>query len=213
MNVRLVLVILKLFISPKELKVVGIILAVLFALPVIGVVAMAQAPIQAVSDALAFADPVTHMVQIKDANGNVLAELTASTTWPVCGQVMLEFGQPDPPFQLHHTGIDIAYRTGQPITTFMEGTVTRAVTNPYDSRGYGEYVTIDHGNYLTSLYGHMSQVNVTVGQHVKPGDIIGLEGSTGNSTGPHVHFETDVSQIPVNPRTFVAGNPPACGAR
>ena len=69
------------------------------------------------------------------------------------------------------------------------------------------YVVIDNGNNVTSLYAHLSKIAVTKGQDVQPGDVIGLEGGTGWATGPHVHFETRVFGIPVNPRTFVAGNP------
>jgi murein DD-endopeptidase MepM/ murein hydrolase activator NlpD len=72
--------------------------------------------------------------------------------------------------------------------------------------GYGNHIIIDNGNNITSLYGHLSQVNVKVGDEVKPGDIIGLEGQTGWATGPHVHFETRVFGIPVNPRTFISSN-------
>jgi len=75
------------------------------------------------------------------------------------------------------------------------------------SWGYGNYVVIDNGNNVTSLYAHLSKIVVTKGQNVQPGDVIGLEGQTGWATGPHVHFETRVFGIPVNPRTFVGGNP------
>ena len=66
---------------------------------------------------------------------------------------------------------------------------------------------IDHGNNITSLYGHMSETDATPGQVVKLGDVIGKSGSIGWSTGPHVHFQINVFGIPVNPRTFVEGDP------
>ena len=86
----------------------------------------------------------------------------------------------------------------------MEGTVTFAGEIPL---GLGKHTIIDHGTYITSYYGHLSAVYVTKGQKVKPGDIIGLEGETGWATGPHVHFQINVYGIPVNPRTFLQGNP------
>ena len=72
----------------------------------------------------------------------------------------------------------------------------------------GKYVMVDHGNNITSIYGHMSDVQAIEGQEVSPGDIIGLEGQTGHATGPHVHFEIRVYGIPVNPRVFMIGEPP-----
>jgi murein DD-endopeptidase MepM/ murein hydrolase activator NlpD len=156
---------------------------------------------------LAAIDPITHLVQIYDPNGKVIAQIQATSTWPVRGKVTTEFGAPDPPYQKHHTGFDIAYRVGEPITTFMEGTVLKVENNPDNSTGYGKYVLVGHSNNVTSLYGHMSETMALVGQTVKPGDTVGLEDSTGHSTGPHVHFEIRVFDVPVDPRTFMVGNP------
>ena len=84
-----------------------------------------------------------------------------------------------------HTGIDIALKTGDPVYAAFDGVVRVAKYNG----GYGNMVLIRHYNNLETLYGHMSAIKVKVGQKVKAGDIIGLGGSTGNSTGPHLHFE------------------------
>ncbi|MGP1514923.1 MAG: peptidoglycan DD-metalloendopeptidase family protein [Bacteroidales bacterium] len=84
-----------------------------------------------------------------------------------------------------HNGIDIALRTGDCIYAAFDGVVRVAKYNG----GYGNMVLIRHYNNLETLYGHMSEIKVKVGQKVKAGDIIGLGGSTGNSTGPHLHFE------------------------
>lgn len=130
------------------------------------------------------------------------------TAWPVCGIVTTEFGVPHAPWQSSHTGIDIANpagRAGDGITPFRKGTVI--VSDPSASTGWGKYVIVDHGSGVTSLYGHMSGVNVREGQHVAPGSTIGWEGSTGHSTGPHVHFEVRHHGTPVDPRDFVTGNP------
>lgn len=192
----------------KEITTVLGTLAFILVLPIFAVLTIADSGVSAASDALAALNPVSHMVEVRDSKGNIVAQLQTTTVWPVKGNVTTEFGEPDPPYQTHHTGIDIADKIGDPITTFMEGTVIQVENNPDNPRGYGKYVTISHGNSITSLYGHMSQTNVTIGQTVKPGDVIGLEGSTGHSTGAHVHFEIRVSDIPVNPRIFMIGDPP-----
>jgi len=84
-----------------------------------------------------------------------------------------------------HHGVDIALRTGDPVYAAFSGTVRIA------SRmgGYGKCVVLRHPNGLETLYGHLSKINVQQGQHVTAGEVIGQGGSTGNSTGPHLHFE------------------------
>jgi murein DD-endopeptidase MepM/ murein hydrolase activator NlpD len=72
-----------------------------------------------------------------------------------------------------------------------------------DNSGYGNRVMIDHGNGYVTLYGHMSRIDVTVGQTVNRGDRIGLEGSTGRSTGPHLHFEVRKGGATVNPLLYL----------
>jgi murein DD-endopeptidase MepM/ murein hydrolase activator NlpD len=129
-----------------------------------------------------------------------------SSVWPVHGKVFTEFGAPDLPWQARHTGIDIstARRAGiSPVTVFREGIVIRTGPNG----GFGNCVTVDHGGGLTSLYGHLQNITVTTGQHIGPGDTIGHEGSTGHSTGPHVHFEIQQNGRPVNPHDYVQGSP------
>jgi murein DD-endopeptidase MepM/ murein hydrolase activator NlpD len=88
--------------------------------------------------------------------------------------------------ETNHFGIDVAGQLGNPIFTADSGVVTYAGWNDY---GYGEMIVIDHGSGWQTLYAHLSQVNVTCGQEVNQGDTIGLMGSTGQSTGPHLHFE------------------------
>lgn len=190
--------------SKRELQIIGMTFAVLFVLPLFAVVIIANAGISEVASALAAVNPITHRVEVKDANGKVLAELDASTVWPVKGYISEEFGVPHMPWQPYHTGIDIAnpYRKiGDPVTPFMAGTV---IKTPRLNYSLGNHIIVDHGNGITSVYGHLSEITTHEGAVVKPGDVIGLEGSTGASTGPHVHFEIRIAGIPVNPHTFMA---------
>jgi len=203
MNVWLLI---KLFSFKKEISIVLITLAIIISMPVFTVFAITQAGISAVSSTLAAVNPISHLIEIKNPNGIVVKQLQASTVWPTTGQVTTEFGD-STPYQVHHTGIDIAGAVGDPITPFMVGTVTYVNADPNNKTGYGKYVIVDHEDSITSLYGHMSDVSVTVGQQVKPGDTLGLRGNTGHSTGPHLHFEIRVYIIPANPRVFMVGDP------
>ena len=99
-----------------------------------------------------------------------------------------------------HTGMDLAVPTGTPIRASLPGTVT---VSKYNAGGYGYYVIIDHGNGLTTLYGHCSKLLAKVGQTVEAGDIIALSGSTGRSTGPHLHFEVRINGERTNPRAYL----------
>lgn len=99
-----------------------------------------------------------------------------------------------------HTGMDLAVPTGTAVRAALPGTVT---VSQYNSGGYGYYVMIDHGNGLSTLYGHNSRLLAQVGQRVEAGDIIALSGSTGRSTGPHVHFEVRVNGERTNPRYYL----------
>ena len=116
--------------------------------------------------------------------------------------VTSEFGYRSDPFTGEtrgHTGMDLAVPTGTPIRAALPGTVT---VSQYNS-SYGYYVMIDHGNGLSTLYGHNSQLLAQVGQTVEAGDIISLSGSTGRSTGPHLHFEVRVNGQRTNPRAYL----------
>lgn len=132
---------------------------------------------------------------------------SGSQVWPIHGLVTTQFGVPHRPWQDRHTGIDISSRARSgvtPVTVFREGTVIKTIRQ-YSSYGY--HVIVDHGNGLTSLYGHLSSISVIEGQHVRPGDMIGREGSTGASTGTHLHFEIRLNGTPVNPRQYFSDNP------
>jgi len=98
-----------------------------------------------------------------------------------------------------HNGVDLAAPTGTPIYATADGIVTRA--NRFSS--YGLYVSIDHGADLETRYAHMSRIAVADGDRVEKGDIIGYVGSTGRSTGPHLHYEVRVAGMPVNPIPYM----------
>jgi murein DD-endopeptidase MepM/ murein hydrolase activator NlpD len=98
-----------------------------------------------------------------------------------------------------HTGLDLHGETGDPVRATADGKVTAAGW----SGGYGRVVDIDHGNGLSTRYGHLSSIDVRVGQSIRTGQIIGKIGSTGRSTGPHLHYETRVRGDAVDPNKFL----------
>jgi len=114
--------------------------------------------------------------------------------WPISGVITQRFGW-------YHTGIDIATAFGTPIVAADSGTVL--VASWPDNSGYGLRVVIDHGNGYQTWYGHMSRVAVSPGQTVVRGNVIGYEGSTGRSTGPHLHFEVRRGKTRLNPLDFL----------
>jgi murein DD-endopeptidase MepM/ murein hydrolase activator NlpD len=123
---------------------------------------------------------------------------------PVTGDVDISssFGVRMDPF-LHlaamHTGIDFRGNAGDPVHATAAGTVTVAGW----SGGYGKMVEIDHGNGLATRYGHLSTIEVNVGDKIRLGQIVGRLGSTGRSTGPHVHYETRIDGEAVDPQKFL----------
>jgi len=126
------------------------------------------------------------------------------TMWPVAGEITGHFGERLDPFSgegAFHAGLDIASHYGDAIRATGDGIVEEA-----DSRaGYGRLVVIDHGFGITTWYGHLSAFNTQVGMTVKRGDIIGYEGQSGRSTGPHLHYEVRIYNTPVNPWRYLRG--------
>jgi murein DD-endopeptidase MepM/ murein hydrolase activator NlpD len=116
--------------------------------------------------------------------------------WPVGGPVTSEFGYR---WGKLHAGLDIGAGTGTPIHPAKAGTVIFSG----QQNGYGNVIIIEHGGGLTTLYGHQSRLAAREGDEVSTGDVIGYVGSTGHSTGPHLHFETRVGGSPQNPRRFL----------
>ncbi len=121
--------------------------------------------------------------------------------WPVYGVISSPYGwriHPIKKVRSFHTGIDIAATEGTPIFAADSGTVEFAGRNG----GYGNFILINHGTYSTA-YGHLSKIDVYTGQKVKKGQIIGRVGSTGISTGPHLHFEVRIGGRHTNPLAFL----------
>jgi murein DD-endopeptidase MepM/ murein hydrolase activator NlpD len=113
--------------------------------------------------------------------------------WPTQG-VITQY------FSWYHQGIDIA-NNAEPLDVAADSGVV--IHAGWDNTGYGNMVMIDHQNGYKTLYGHLSVISVTVGQHVNKGDVIGRMGSTGHSTGPHTHFEIWQNGVRVNPLPFL----------
>jgi murein DD-endopeptidase MepM/ murein hydrolase activator NlpD len=124
---------------------------------------------------------------------------------PVHGWKSSDFGNRFDPYyrvwQLH-AGMDIAAGGGSPIRAAADGRVIRAGWNG----GYGQYTCISHGDRFSTCYGHQSQIGVYVGEHVRRGEVIGRVGTTGASTGNHLHFETRINGVPKNPLKYL----PSC---
>jgi murein DD-endopeptidase MepM/ murein hydrolase activator NlpD len=124
---------------------------------------------------------------------------------PITGEIDLSspFGVRVDPF-LHvaamHTGLDFRGNYGESVHATAAGTVISAGR----SGGYGNMVEIDHGNGLSTRYGHLSQIDVHVGQKVRIGEVVGHIGSTGRSTGPHLHYETRIDGEAVDPKKFLS---------
>lgn len=118
--------------------------------------------------------------------------------WPINGTLTSPFCE-SRAWESCHPGIDIAAPTGTPIRAADGGTVR--IAGP--TGGYGNYTCIQHTATLSSCYGHQSRINVRVGQSVSKGDIIGLVGSTGFSTGPHLHFEVRINGAVTNPMNYL----------
>ncbi len=121
---------------------------------------------------------------------------------PGPGYVSSTFGMRVDPFTglpQFHSGVDFAANIGARVVTTADGIVNMAGPNG----PYGNTVQVDHGHGLTTLYGHLSRVNVRVGDKVRRGDLIGAVGNTGRSTGPHLHYEVRLNGIPQDPSRFI----------
>jgi murein DD-endopeptidase MepM/ murein hydrolase activator NlpD len=138
--------------------------------------------------------------------------------WPLqTGTITLLFGPCtqafEPPgfgYSHFHTGVDIAYNQGSPILAADDGVVVAADSSVLNGQlvGYGNYIIVAHRNNFFSLYGHLLGFQVKAGDSVHQGQLIGYEGSTGNSTGPHVHFEYRYGGQPTNPLPYLPPNGP-----
>jgi murein DD-endopeptidase MepM/ murein hydrolase activator NlpD len=127
---------------------------------------------------------------------------SAPNLWPVEGQVTGSFGERIDPFNgegAFHSGVDIGSSYGSQIIAPADGIVIATET----MGGYGKTIMIDHGNAISTRYGHLSGFAVTAGQRVQRGDVIGYVGESGRSTGPHLHYEVRINNTPVNPYKYL----------
>jgi len=189
-----------LFSFRRQIKYVAITVVLLLSLPIIAVIFLTHVGVKQVSDELAVSTS-GQSIEIKNPlNGTVLKKITGPFLWPIKGRISLEFGVSDLPYQPLHTGIDIAGPKGDSVVAFIKGKVIYA---DEISWGYGKHIIVDNGDNISSLYGHLDKIYLAKGQEVRQGQVIGTRGNTGWSTGPHLHFETRVFGIPVNPRIFL----------
>jgi murein DD-endopeptidase MepM/ murein hydrolase activator NlpD len=162
-------------------------------------------PVKLAADTSPF-DRELYRINITRAQADKLTRTLAQVPYrkPVIGEVEFTsgFGIRTDPFlgrPAMHTGLDFRAQTGDPVRATANG----KVVNSGWSGGYGRMVEIDHGNGLSTRYGHLSQIDVKVGDIVKIGQVIGEVGSTGRSTGPHLHYETRIDGEAVDPQKFL----------
>jgi murein DD-endopeptidase MepM/ murein hydrolase activator NlpD len=122
--------------------------------------------------------------------------------WPVRGPITSDFG-PRRALARFHSGIDIGVDAATPCRTGAAGTVVLAGWR----NGYGKTIVVDHGDGIQTLYGHLSSIRVRRGQRVQQGALLGLTGTTGNVSGPHLHYEILVNGRPVDPGPYLASAP------
>lgn len=137
--------------------------------------------------------PRTRVAPVLTPDAGSVAAL-GSFVWPASGQISQGY-------RFYHKAIDISNRAGGPILAADSGTII--VAGWIDNSGYGNRVMIDHGNGYVTLYAHMSVVQVQVGQRVNRGDVLGQMGSTGRSTGTHLHFEIRHGGVLDNPLSYL----------
>ncbi len=138
--------------------------------------------------------------------GSIVNVAYAPSLWPVQGIVTSSFGSRLDPFKgegAFHTGIDIASNQGDAVRAPADGIVLKAGLGT----GYGREVVVDHGHGVETLYAHLSGFAVITGQDVHKGDVLGYVGSSGHSTGPHLHYEVRIHDTPVNPSKYLPGAP------
>jgi murein DD-endopeptidase MepM/ murein hydrolase activator NlpD len=142
--------------------------------------------------------PVSYPVRPSNPTNTSFSQATtvsnAKLQWPTNSSRITQY------YGWRHTGLDIGNKTGQPIYASESGKITKAGWN---RGGYGYYIMINHGGGLETLYAHLSRIDVKIGQNVSRGQVIGGIGSTGRSTGPHIHFEVRVNNRRSNPLSYI----------
>ena len=114
---------------------------------------------------------------------------------PITGTLTSSYGYRPKRHRYHH-GIDVSVEIGDSVKCVLPGVVTKI---GFEKAGYGNYIVVTHSGDIETIYAHLNRTIASPGQKVKAGEIIGLAGSSGNSTGPHLHFETRYRGMPVNP--------------
>lgn len=157
------------------------------------------------------ASAIEQEIRLREKSLNELAEyledrrslfMATPSIWPTRGLITSEFGWRKDPITgvtEYHEGIDISAPGGTQVKSAGEGVVIESGNDA----GYGKVVVIDHGYGIVTRYAHLSKSYVVVGQKVKKGSIIGAVGSSGKSTGPHVHYEVRIDGVPVNPIKYL----------
>ena len=149
----------------------------------------------------------TSTADSKDIKPEEAAPADSKPQWPMHGTVTTEFGVPHWPWQPTHTGIDISDQKASgitPIHPFSPGVVKETILSRV---GLGNHIIIDHGRGITSVYGHLESIKVHEGDKVNNKSVLGYEGSTGASTGTHLHFEIRLNGQSVDPSKYIAGQP------
>ncbi len=147
-----------------------------------------------------------NLLQLPGKSSRRLQSLSARPSlWPVDGRlIMSSYGQRTDPFSgegAFHKGVDISGPMGESVRATADGIVTHA---EWVSGGYGRLVVIDHGGGIETYYAHLSKIYVRTGQEVRRGDVVGGVGTSGRSTGPHLHYEVRIGGAPVNPYLYLA---------
>jgi murein DD-endopeptidase MepM/ murein hydrolase activator NlpD len=135
-------------------------------------------------------------------SGDWTALADAPSMWPIEGRVASSFGEREDPINgegAFHSGLDIDAPFGTPVRAGGDGDVSSASMGA----GYGREVVLNHGHDVLTVYGHLSAIAVVPGQHVNRGQVIGYVGQSGRATGPHLHYEVRVHNVPVNPHKYL----------
>lgn len=145
-----------------------------------------------------------NQIRLIQSTGN---PVNLPTMWAHLGKINNEFGFRRNPFggrsYEFHGGLDIDGEKGDNVMAPANGVVTKAGWQG----GYGNLIEVDHGNGLTTRYGHLSKIEIQVGDTIQRGQVIGMVGSTGRSTGPHLHYELRLNDKPINPRRLLPVEP------
>jgi murein DD-endopeptidase MepM/ murein hydrolase activator NlpD len=171
----------------------------------------AKAPVEAEGDLLKQLDDLDKKVKTQEQEARSLKSYfedqqallaSAPSIWPVRGWVTSDFSVRLDPYtgeRVMHEGLDVASALGTPVRAPADGTVVFSGVEG----GYGHVLVLDHGYGLKTRFGHLSRIDVKVGERVKRGQFVAAVGNSGRSTGPHLHYEVRVNGVADNPRKFI----------